>query len=726
MTTGLIQVAVPGPFRHGLTYRYPAELADVQVGCRVKVPLGRRECVGVVIAVGVTSDVAPNKLKSVAACLDDHPIIDASLLMLLTWMAGYYHAAIGDIMATALPSGLMQGKPLTSKPTLHYQLTPTGQMVLAEGQVRAPKQKTLLTVLQAGSQAGDALKQQGLSAAVIKACMEKGWVQTLEMTNTQAPANAAVLPHGITLSDEQAAAVQHITSVQGTFAPIVLHGITGSGKTEVYLQAMAATLEAGKQVLVLVPEIGLTPQTFSRFERRLGVPLLLWHSNVTDIEKRRIWQQASLGHPSVVIGTRSALFVPLPALGLIVVDEEHDMSFKQQNGVRYSARDMAVRRAQIQQVPVVLGTATPSLETLHNAQLGRYHTCRLTHRAGDAKPPQFKLVDMRQQKVTAGLAKPALQEMETHLAQGKQVLVFLNRRGYAPVLFCGSCGWTASCAQCDAKMTLHRYSQRLHCHRCGAQRLMPPQCPSCDSDKPLIELGVGTEQLDVVLQDTFPDYTVVRLDKDQTQRKGAMEAALEQIHSGEAQIMVGTQMLAKGHHFANLTLVVMVDIDGGLFSADFRALERMGQLVTQVAGRAGREAQQGEVLIQTHQPQHPLLQVLLQKGYDAFAQQLLTERQEAQWPPYAFLVAIRAEAKQGQQAQRVLQEMKQYLLATPVKGVEVYGPIASLQQKRAGYYRFQLLLQSMSRVALQQLLATVSYPHKSSVILTWDVDPYEL
>lgn len=531
------------------------------------------------------------------------------------------------------------------------------------------------------------------------------------------------------LSEQQAAAVTAINAAANTFSCQLLHGVTGSGKTEVYLQAIAASLARGQQALVLVPEISLTPQTIKRFEARFQVPIAALHSGLKDSERLHSWFAALTGHARIVIGTRLSVFAPLSQLGIIIIDEEHDASFKQQSGFRYSARDLAIMRAHIEKIPVVLGSATPSLESLHNAWQGRYQYLCLPQRAGGAKSPTVQLLDIKKQPLTAGLSPALLSAMRRHLEQKGQVLLFLNRRGYAPVLMCHQCGFSEQCPRCDSFLTLHQSSYKLQCHHCDYIKPCPRICSHCGQSE-LMPVGLGTERIETELTRLFSDYNIVRIDRDTTRKKGSLENLLAEAHNNTANILVGTQMLAKGHHFTNLSLVAVVDADSGLYSTDFRALERLAQLLVQVAGRAGREQLAGEVIVQTHHPDHPMLQCLLQNGFSAFAKELSAQREAAQLPPYMHMALFRSEDASEQKAREFLAQLKQQLLEFLPQQIQVLGPIEAPMARRAGKFRAQLLLQSASRQQLQQCLAKAmdnSWLKRQKQKVRWslDVDPLE-
>jgi primosomal protein N' (replication factor Y) len=559
------------------------------------------------------------------------------------------------------------------------------------------------------------LLRQGKAMTLTKSCSDY---------ITQSPSPAAM-----TLNLEQQQAVNTIVAGSKDFQVFLLDGITGSGKTEVYLQTITAVLHENKQVLVLVPEIGLTPQTIQRFRERVLVPVVALHSGLSERERLNAWGLAKSGEAKIVIGTRSAVFAPLPHLSLIIVDEEHDLSFKQQEGFRYHARDVAIMRAHFANIPIILGSATPALETLAKAEQKKYIHLQLRTRAGNAQLPQFVVLDIRNKIMEQGLSQPLLEEIKSTLARGEQVMLFLNRRGFAPVLLCHMCGWMAQCKRCDMRMTYHQQSKHLHCHHCDTRKIIPSACEAC-GEKDLQAIGLGTERLETVLEKCFPHVSIARIDRDSTQRRGSMEKLLKSIQAGEHQILIGTQMLAKGHHFPNVTLVSIIDADGGFFSSDFRALERMGQLLLQVAGRAGRMEKPGKVIIQTHHPDHPLLHQLLQESYQQFAGALLQERAEACLPPYRFFALFRCEAHVLEHANHFMCAVRARLQPT-TKQLQLLGPVPAPMPRRAGRHRVQLLVQADNRVILQKFLKTAiteidKISNKSRVRWSLDVDPVEM
>ncbi|MFO1426644.1 MAG: primosomal protein N' [Steroidobacteraceae bacterium] len=571
------------------------------------------------------------------------------------------------------------------------------------------------------------------AGATQRALAARGWIASSERPPPAAEAHGTPPPPAAApaLSPEQHAAVDAVVAAgEQQFHAFLLHGITGSGKTEVYLRLAERALARGARVLVLVPEIGLTPQLVSRFAARFaGVPLAVLHSGLTDTQRLGAWREVASGRARLVLGTRSAVFAPVPALGLIVIDEEHDASFKQQDGgFRYSARDLAVVRAQALDIPIVLGSATPALESLHNARSGRFQRLSLPRRAAHAVPPTLRLVDLRQEHVHAGLSTTAATRMRQHLDADGQVLVYINRRGYAPTLLCTACGWVAPCADCDARMTVHRSAARLRCHHCGADRPLPNQCPQCGfAVKPV---GQGTERVEEALAESFKDVAIARLDRDVVRRAQDLEEVVGRVASGAARILVGTQMVTKGHDFPNVTLVVVLNADQGLFSTDFRASERLAQTIVQVAGRAGRGERAGEVLIQTEYPEHPLLTSLLAAGYDGFADAALAERRAAAWPPFSRLAALRASATRPEAAVDFLAAARKAARRPPT-GLRLLGPAPAALARRAGRHHAQLLVESADRTALHRfldawLLEVEALPEARRVRWALDVDPLEL
>lgn len=699
-----LKVAVPAPLYQSFDYLAPA--TPVARGARVSVPFGRRILTGIALGSAGASDFAGARLKSVIEVLDTEPLFDDPLLDLLEWAAGYYHHPIGEVLAAALPVWLRQGRPASVEGIRVFSVTAAGRSFDSAGLARAPAQKKILAALQEAPTGldEDALAQISPSwANAAKALIARSLVATAENDCLPLPSGPGAAPP--TLNSAQQIAVDAVASASGTYCTFLLHGVTGSGKTEVYLRLIERVLARGEQVLVLVPEIGLTPQLVARFTGRFRVPIAVLHSGLTDRQRLCAWLAARAGRAPLVLGTRSAVFTPLARPGLIVVDEEHDLSYKQQDGFRYSARDLAVLRASRMRVPVVLGSATPSLESLKHAREGNYRLLELPDRTGGAGMPAVHLLDMRRLKPDEGLSPPLRAAIAERLARGEQSLLFLNRRGFAPALMCYDCGWLAPCKRCDARLTLHRSSRALRCHHCDAQQPLPETCPDCGGVN-LHALGEGTERIEAALEKYFPVARIERIDRDSTRRKGALEEKLRRVHEGEADILVGTQMLSKGHDFPNVTLVGVLNADQGLYGSDFRASERLFQQIVQVAGRAGRADKPGTVLIQTWHPSHALFAALVNHDFHGFADFALAERRETEFPPYSFLALLRAEAPAAPAAMKFLRAARdgaRQLLDD--SAINVLDPLPAGMERRAGRFRAQMLVQSPNRAILQKFLA---------------------
>ena len=732
MSEAILRVAVPSPLHRLFDYLPPRDAATAWApGMRVQVPFGRGRAVGVLVDIGSDTDFDPAKLKRVYAVLDTSPALPDDILAMARWAADYYHHPLGEVLTGCLPVLLRREQAAQAQGETMWRLTSAGYAAYPKVYARAPQQGRALQFFTERPDGANRLQIEaaGIGAHVLSALMKRGWLEreVRAPIGTERNPIAADMP---ALNPAQADAVTALHAARARYQTFLLDGVTGSGKTEVYLRAIADCVDNGNQALVVVPEIGLTPQLVTRFAQRLGCAPTLLHSGLSDGERLNAWLAARAGEASVVIGTRSAAWVPLARPGLFIVDEEHDASLKQQEGFRYSARDLLVWRAHRDGVPIVLGSATPSLESLHNVQQGRYAHLSLPERAGSACAPRLHLLDIRNQQLDEGLSPALLAHMRAHLARDGQVLLFLNRRGFAPTLLCHACGWVAECRRCDAHLTLHQRHKHLRCHHCGSQQPIPLQCPTCGCTD-LRPLGAGTERVERALERHFKDFPFVRIDRDSTRRKGRLESLLDEAASGRARILLGTQMLAKGHHFPGVTLVGILDADQGLFSADFRAGERLAQQVIQVAGRAGRAERPGEVLIQTHHPQHPLLQQLVQAGYPAFAQAALFERQAAGLPPFSNLALLRAEATDAQAPDRFLSEARDSADSRLRSGLEFWGPVPSPMERRAGRFRAQLLLVARDRKRLHRLLADW-VPRlstlKSARKVRWslDVDPIDL
>ncbi|NOH54491.1 primosomal protein N' [Vibrio coralliilyticus] len=732
MRPTIARVALPVPLDKQFDYQIPAHLFPI-IGGRVSVPFGRQTLVGVVTALVNQSEFSLDKLKPLKQVLDSQPVWPDSLYELLQWCSQFYQYPLGDTLLNAMPSALRKGKEADFATLVEWQLTAAGRNQLMLGFGRAVKQAKVMHMLERGSVPHQHFIDEEVSSSVLKTLQEKGWIESIECKpeirdwSRQVEADVDKPK----LNEEQAVAIATVNSFDG-FGCFLLEGVTGSGKTEVYLNLIKPVLEKGRQALVLVPEIGLTPQTINRFRHRFNVPVEVIHSGLNDSERLNAWLSARDRAAGIVIGTRSALLTPFADLGIIIVDEEHDASYKQQDSLRYHARDVAVMRANKEQIPIVLGSATPALETLHNALSGKYHHLTLTERAGNAVPTTNKVLDVKGQYLESGLSASLIAEMRQHLSAGNQVMLFLNRRGFSPALMCHDCGWIAECKRCDAYYTYHQYSNEIRCHHCGSQQPTIHQCQGCGSSN-LVTVGVGTEQLEAQLGELFPEYKTIRIDRDSTRRKGSLESALGDIRSGKYQILIGTQMLAKGHHFPDVTLVALLDVDGSLYSSDFRASERLAQLFIQVAGRAGRASKPGEVILQTHHPEHSLLQALLTKSYRHFAETALQERKFALLPPYSYLTLFRAEANNSQHVETFLRQVRHTLEAHPLFDgyCQVLGPTPAPLAKRAGKHRWQLMLQTQTRPTMQKLLSSAKpaiqmLPNAKKVRWSLDIEPQDL
>lgn len=727
---------------HGLPdtfdYRLPLNLTNGDaeqnlVGCRVRVTMGRRELIGVVLhqsPLAQAGGLAADQLKLILEVIDTQPILPADIRTLLIWAAQYYHYPLGEVIAAALPALLRQGRPLDLLER-YWRIVPEEIPVWTRRQSRQQQAYEALALYQQHGASEATLLLMGIDKATLKALETKQLIVSFQQPrqSRMEPITLAELP--LTPSAGQQAAIEAIRKCLGRFEPVLLEGLTGSGKTEVYLQVMETVLAQGGQVLVLVPEIGLTPQTVNRFRARFKGHIVQLHSAMTDLARMQSWTAIAEGEAAILIGTRSAVFAPMPRLQLIVVDEEHDLSYKQQEGFRYHARDVALRRGQMAQCPVILGTATPSLESLHAARHGKRLHLQLTERAGEARQAALQVLDLRGKTRTNGLSQPLIQAIGDTLAEGNQVLVFLNRRGYAPVLLCESCGWQADCPRCDAHLTVHQIPLHLHCHHCDYQNRLPLACPACGSAN-LAPTGNGTARVEEALREQFADVPIRRVDRDTTGRKDAWESIYEQAHQDQPLILLGTQMLAKGHHFPYVTLVAVLDIDGSFLSADYRAAERAAQLLMQVAGRAGRAHRAGRVLIQTYQPDNPLLQTLIQQGYGNFALDLLQARQLAALPPYRHAMLLRAEAAEAAVTQHCLQyAVKQFRAQAGSHLTEIWGPVPAPMEKRAGVFRGHVLIFCQQRKLLHQLAGQwwrdlQKSPERRGVRLSLDIDPMEL
>ena len=726
-----IRVAVPVYLYDCFDYSLTAEqYHQAEVGARVAVSFGRQNVVGVIVE--KLTDEKPLdlgfKLKAITELLDDSAILDAKVLSLLTWSAQYYQFPIGEVMHAALPSFLRQGKPYNLLARMWKLIDDHAEDKLKRSEKQQDAYKILK--LHPTGTSENILNLAGIETATLKALEKKKITQCILEAQDFKPQAMTLAQMPLAPNDEQKRAIQNILKVRHSYHAFLLDGLTGSGKTEVYLQVMQEVLKQGKQVLVLVPEIGLTPQTVSRFQSRFHCHIALLHSGLNDSKRLQAWQSAQTGKASIVIGTRSAIYTPLPHLGLIVLDEEHDLSFKQQEGFRYHARDVALYRAHLENCPIILGSATPSIDSYALVEQGKMTRLELDQRAGVAVMPKMHVIDLKVAQKQNGISQQLIHEVQKRLDKKEQVLIFLNRRGYAPVLICESCGWQAKCPHCDANFTVHRQPyQHLHCHHCGTIHRMPEHCPQCQHSE-LKPIGLGTAKVEENLQALFPNFDVIRVDRDSTSRVGSWQKIYNKIQKSEPIILLGTQMLAKGHHFPYVTLVAILDIDSGLLSVDFRATERTAQLIIQVAGRAGRGEKKGEVYLQTLRPDHPLLNTLLESGYRSFAKQTLKERKAAWMPPYRYAALLRCESKDQELNQSFLQEHAQALRQASENSIDIWGPIPAPMERKAGRYQAHMVLLSKDRARMhfyiRQWWQNVWHNKPNGMKLSLDIDPQEL
>lgn len=728
----IIRVALPVPLRRGFDYLAPAGyVGDLESGVRILVPFGKsRRRVGIMLGKTPQPEISRERLKQASAVIDDEPLFPDQHMKLLRWASDYYQHPIGEVLFGAVPGALRLGRPARQKLDHVWRLTAAGAEQHRGAARLGSRQQALLLLLQRfteGIAERELSARHAIGRGTLKSLQLRGWVEPV----SGPPPGATKLAHGekIRMNPEQAGAAECIAAGLGHYQPFLLNGVTGSGKTEVYLSLINRVVHAGRQALILVPEIGLTPQLVDRIRGKIEAKVVVLHSSLSESEKLESWLQARDGQAGVLLGTRSAIWTPLKKPGIFIIDEEHDPSYKQQEGFRYSARDVAIVRARDAGVPVVLGSATPSIESLYNVRSGKYTELRLPQRAGNAAAPQIRIVDLRRQKLIGAVSEVLLEAIERQLTERRQVLLFLNRRGYAPVIMCHACGWTATCRRCNVPLTLHKHGNLLLCHHCALRSAPRQRCPEC-GEAELLEIGHGTERLAETLAEHFPAARILRIDRDSTRRRGAMSKMVESIQTGDADILIGTQMLAKGHDFPHLTLVGIVDADRGLFSADFRAGERMAQLIVQVSGRAGRARHPGIVMIQTHHPEHSILQSLITQGYDGFAEATLKERRETQLPPFSYLALLRAEHFRPEAPRRFL-EAARALLERDLKSLQLFGPVPAPMERRAGRFRYQLLVQSSGRAELNSQLQpwvreVETMPGARKVRWSLDVDPLDL
>ena len=732
MSLDLVEVLIPIPLMEKFSYLPPKNNSNLlKQGSRVLVPFGKRTLVGVVWSFSDRDKSLKRKYKHIKEVLDEVPLLDTNSIHLAEWSSRYYHYPLGEIISYFFPPSLRKGKEAKFRESQYLELTSKGSFLEEESLSRAPIQQKLISILKDKKEITLKSAQAfGVSNAVVNGLIEKGFVNRFsrELSPYKKLENKQ-LSSPKQLNPEQHKAVNAIKKANDKNTTFLLDGITGSGKTEVYLQAIQEVINEGKQALILIPEIGLAPQAEERFREYFGDRVMSFHSAKNEREKVDAWLGASRGLVDIIIGTRSSVFLPMKNLGIIVVDEEHDLSFKQMEKFRYSARDMALYRAKLQKIPVVLASATPSLETLKNVQEEKYKVLKLNKRATGASLPTFHAVDLKGKELHEGLSKELLEATQTELDKGNQVLIFLNRRGYAPSLICKVCGWISNCDRCDALMTVHKNPLKLHCHHCEAQKPYPSKCQSCGSED-FLTYGFGTERVEEFLRGYFPNTKTLRIDSDSTRKKESLNEYFDEIKKGEPIILLGTQLLAKGHHFPNVTLVGIIDADSGLFSADFRGSERVAQLMTQVSGRAGRDKKPGRVILQSYCLDHPQIEEIITGSYEKFAKRLLEERKSYKIPPFSFQAKIFAESPKSLVSRDfILNILNQSKIEKQISSnVRIVGPLPSIMEKKSGVYRWELSIFSSSRSNLHKFLDVMQsrlYEPKLTKQVRWsiDVDP---
>ena len=713
-------------------FDYALDAAEpVQAGIRYRLPFANRTRVGVLIDSGAASGIDAARIKPVGERLDEQPVIDAHMLALARWMADYYLQPPGEVVFQCLPGYLRGARAHVTTRVKCWKLADPQPQAIEDLRHRAPRQYEICVALQAHPEGLTALQLKRINSnwhAAVKALQARGMLIE-EWTDVPAETPpAARLPEP---SPEQGAILSALEGRQDGFAVHLLDGITGGGKTEIYLRLIRAQLDAGRQVIYLVPEIGLTGQLIERVGARFGDCFALSHSGLTELQRYRAWDRFRRGEARIMLGTRSSLFAQCERLGLIVIDEEHDASYRQEDGIRYHARDVAIKRAQMLDIPVVLGSATPSLESIHNCTRENWYRYRIDRRPTSYQPPRPTLIDVRDSRLEFGCSARTLGLIERHLEQSGQVLVYLNRRGFAPVVMCHECGWQSLCRQCDARLTLHQSVQALLCHHCGDRQAVPAACPDCGNDA-IRHYGVGTEQLEQGLGLRFPDVPVLRIDRDVVASREALAERLRRLRDGSPCILIGTQMIAKGHDYPAITLAVVLDADQALFSASYRASERLVQTLFQVSGRSGRGDREGQAVVQTRFAEHPLMQALTRRDYRDIAAELLDERRQLGFPPCASVVMFRADATRLDSALDKLDEIRALLVAaTGFERITCVGPLPALMTRRIGRYRAQLCLISPERSALRRVLSAAmpaigELPGGGSVNWTVDVDAYDL
>ncbi|WP_019000657.1 primosomal protein N' [Succinimonas amylolytica] len=695
--------------------RYP----KIMVGCRVLVTVGSRELMGVVVSEHTKNELSRDNatqgnIKKILRFIDEVPIFDHNVISVLLWAASYYHYPVGEVFFSALPPLLKSCYPAKLPEIEGWEKTETAAPEKLLG--RSCKAKEAWNCLQKQSLSTADFKNIGIPGTILKGLEKKGLLKRINLRERQKPwyQGEISVNHEFTMNEEQNSAVTEISAKSG-FNVFLINGVTGSGKTEVYLNIIEKIIRKGLQAMVLVPEINLTPQTVKRFYRRFSVPIVCINSAMPAKERLNSFLLFSSGNAAILIGTRSAVFTPMRFPGIIIIDEEHDSSFRQEDGFRYHARDLATVRARMENIPIILGSATPSLESLYNVKIGKFHEIKLLRRAGNAQPAKIIPINMCREGQFHGISDSMLIAIRSELEQNNQVLIMLNRRGYAPKIICHDCGYIFLCSNCDSSLCYHQDRHILLCHHCETRYPVPSECPLCKS-RNLTVTGNGTEQLESCLKNHFPNESIVRIDRDSITKKGVLEQYLQEINDKKHRIIIGTQMLAKGHDFPEVTLVGIINVDSSLISEDFRSREKLAQLIIQVSGRAGRATKKGRVLLQTYWPNHPLLELLIKEGYNAFASEELSRRERLKLPPITSHAVIRGSSPSHRSLSDLMDEIYFYLLeiCTEYPHTKIHPPMAASMERKGNRYYLNIVIESDTRAELQKFLTSLIH-HKNEI-----------
>ena len=733
MSGEFIDVLVPVPLLEKFTYRLTKNQVNKELtrGVRLKVPFGNRDLIAIFWKFSDKRKLPNKKYKYVKEVLDSRSLLTKKEIELAEWASEYYHYPLGEVITYFFPPSLRKGKEAKFKETVTWKISNKGEFLDLSSMNKAPNQKKALEILrkEEGEVSQSYLKVLGISSQTLSALDKKGLLQKNKVERLFLDLNHGEPSEEMELNSEQEMAIKEVKESFNINNSFLLNGVTGSGKTEVYLRTIKELIKQGKQALVLIPEIGLAPQTENRFKKIFGETVASFHSAKNERERLDVWLGAQRGLYKVIIGTRSSIFLPMKNLGIIVVDEEHDVSFKQSDRFRYSARDLALYRGKINKIPVLLASATPSAESIHNVAVGKHNLLKLERRATGADLPSFLPINLKKKSLTEGFSEELLESIEDELNRNNQVLIFLNRRGYASSLICKSCGWISNCERCDAHMTVHYNPKILLCHHCNNKKKVISSCPSC-KNKHFESFGLGTERVENFLKQKFKEYDVYRIDSDTVRAKNSFKKYLEIINKGKPLILVGTQMLAKGHHFPDVTLVGILDADSGIFSADFRGSERVAQLITQVSGRAGREKKQGKVILQTYCRDHPQIEELLKGDYESFINKILDERLLANVPPYSHQIKLQAESFNAFLSRDFLNSCIDFINSSNNKSqdLRIVGPLPALMEKKSGLFRWELNFFSHSRSSLHKMVNSLQfflYEPKKTRRVRWslDIDP---